>query len=748
MSKPPAVYGYNHNAPVPAQSQMPYSTIPTFWADKVRADESGIVTRLRRRKSWFIMTTALTAVVVSGIYSITPNSYRAQGNVLIVATSNDSSMSTQNPQAMEKVGDAADIESQLILLRSPQLLHELLETNPSILASVMQECSNMKSTPLAQLKEQVHNSKKCSEILGTIEDQVEWLSGRYEIASAGRSRVISVTYTSDNPRIAALMVNALIDAYIKKGTEEKLGPRGRASKFLASELAGLRVELRNSEEAMERYRKEHGLVKGSTSSIQAENLSSLSQQLAVAQGTRAQALAEMQQGQRGSSTMRNVTSSPTVTALRAQEAGVAARVAQLGTTLGANNPQLKAARDELSNIRGQIGSEIGRASTGLNQTFQAADSQVKDLQRQIAALRNEATSASNYEAAIANMASETDIKRTLYTDYMKRATQLATESNLIASDARVVNHADKPTSPWFPKLTPFAVAGSIIALALGTVVAVFRDRADRTVRATIALESATLVPVMGHIPMVGRYRQKPIRNDKGSITIHPQLLKPSALQEAVRMLYAQCFHMLGADSPKNIMVTSGDPGEGKTFLTLALAQFAATAGHKVLAIEADLRKPTFADRLQVQRDIGLIQYLDFSIAANVETVIQETRIPGLHLITAGGTTIKSTELLSTSRFQTLLSEVSNQYDYVFIDSPPSHILMDARLMAKHVDSILYCAKWGKTENDAIAMGIKALTTAGGNVAGIVLGQVRNGEYKLYGTRKTYTTAPYMMGDGT
>jgi Mrp family chromosome partitioning ATPase len=92
----------------------------------------------------------------------------------------------------------------------------------------------------------------------------------------------------------------------------------------------------------------------------------------------------------------------------------------------------------------------------------------------------------------------------------------------------------------------------------------------------------------------------------------------------------------------------------------------------------------------------------------------------------------------------LLPEVVNAYDLILIDSPPSQVLVDARILAPMVNGILYCAKWGATENNSVAMGVKALQNAGGLILGMVLGQVKAGEYKLYETRQGHPNGPYLL----
>lgn len=715
---------------------------PDFWAEQVQAQDTNLISRLRRRKFWFFATSALTAGVVCSVYMITPKSYRAAGSVLIAATSGDSMIAQQNTQAMEKLGDAADMESQLLLLRSPSLLHNIINKDPAIVNALMKECLENTQSFMANIKSYIRKPKQCDEMLADEDSQVAWMAGGFDVSAAGRSRVIQVNYTSPDPIIAKLMVNTLIDAYVEQGTADKLRTRSEAAIWIRSELERLAYELRQDEQKIESYRRQHGLIKGQSGSIQSESLSSISAQLALAQVQRSQALAALQQVGKGSSTMRDVTASATITALRGQQAAASARLAQLAAQYGPKNPAYIAAANELANVNAQISSEINRVQTGLKQSYDAADQQVKDLQRQMSVIAGDVGTASDAESAMATMARDVEVKRDLYIDLSKKSAALETERRLVSGDARVVSHADKPGLPWFPKLMPFVAGGGIFALMMGIGAAVLRDKADRTVRATVNLEFATSLPVLGHIPSAGKYKESRFsRRGKNTVTVHPQLDRPSALQESIRSLYAQCILMNG-EGIKSVMVASSNPGEGKTFLTLAMAQFAAQAGKKVLAIEADLRRPTFASRFKLDGKAGLVDILRGH--CEIADAIQHSKISGLDFITAGRPAIDSTELLNSDSMKSLIPHISKDYDLIFVDSPPSQVLVDARLLAPMVNGILYCAKWGETENNSVAMGVKALQSAGGTILGMVLGQVKAGEYKLYETRQGHHGGPYLM----
>jgi succinoglycan biosynthesis transport protein ExoP len=747
MERIPSAHSYNAQQLADVgQADPPYmgQVGPQFWHQPVHQEEANIFSRLWRRKGWFLSTTSLVACITVGAYIVYPRTYRAEGQVEIQASNIEAVVdpSSVQPQVDNNVGDTADIETQILKLSSPQLMHYILNSNPAIADAIMQECVEKKTGILSLLKAHIHKSKTCEQALATDDQRVSWLAGGFSIEPAGRSRILSVDYTSPDPSVAKLMVNTLMGAYLAEGIANKLGPRTTASEWLEKRIDTLRNEIDSGEKDIVAYSKAHGLMNGQNGPIQNEDLSSLSQERYAAEARRAQDLAALTQSKHGVGSMQGTTNSATVSALRAQESQDRSYYDRLAAVDGASNPNLIAARKALGAVEGELGGEVGRVGTGLRQAYLADNQDVMDLDQQINQLKIQVSTASDAESQIASMKQDVAIERGLYATMQTKADQLQTDRRLVAGDENIVSEAYTPDSPWTPKLTPFALGGLIASLAFGFLAATIRDKADKSVRATSGLEAATQIPVIGHIPSVSYYKQKQISGKRNiAVTTHPQLDKPSALQESIRSLYAKCSRN---KDRKTIMVTSSNPGDGKTFLALALAQFAAKTEKKVLIIEADMRKPTFAERLQTHGKVGLVDYLR-NDKVSFDDAIQKTAIPYLDVITAGRVAIDSTELLMNGKLASLLAAAKAAYDFVLIDSPPERKMMDACIMAPMVDSILYCARWGSTDNDSVAAGIKQLKLEKGNVIGIVLGKVKSGEYTMYESRSVRgITGPYLL----
>ena len=203
----------------------------------------------------------------------------------------------------------------------------------------------------------------------------------------------------------------------------------------------------------------------------------------------------------------------------------------------------------------------------------------------------------------------------------------------------------------------------------------------------------------------------------------------AALSEAYRTLRSSV--LLGLDeSMRRILVTSSQPQEGKTTVSLNLACSLAQLKRRVLVIDADMRRPNCAKQLNVEADSGLTDYLQGR--AEIEQVITRTRIDGLWLAAAGHSNEVASDLLYSPRLATLLREAGNRFDHIVIDSPPSLVLSDARTISRMVEGVIMVVS-DSTESGALMRTKQTFDEAGVHFLGFVMNRVdlNNLDYGYY-----------------
>ena len=706
----------------------------------------GLLTQLWRRRWSFALTFGLVLAVAIASLKILPTRYSASGSIIVAEQ--EPSIGNASAAWVQKLGDPADLESQLLLMRSPRVIR-LAMAEPGVAEAAQSECDTIQKA--SSLSDWVGEKTRCADLLPGSAKLLDWVTSRYTVAAVGRSRVISVSYQSPTPEVARVITNALITVFLADQREGNAQSREDAAAWLWKEVAQLDTSLREGEADIQRFRRENGLVRGQLAPISSERLSSLSLQLSAAQGARAEAAArvlELGRGRVGALALdsgepaqsRAALDNLAIANIKQQLATVVAQVASAAQTLGPFHPTLLALRQQEAGLRGQLRGEASSIGVGARRALQAANAQVASLTTEQEALKEAVTTATDKESAISDMVRAVEIKRGQYETLYKRASELETERRVLTGSTRLVSLAELPTLPFFPKRGPFLAAGLTLAAILGTLAALLRDRSDRRIRSTAPIETLTQTPVLAQIPAMSRVgapwqvltRLPSLRRGGSGLEVLLTAAKGAPLaQDALRMLHARLVLIgLGAASRK-LLITSAQPQEGKTFTCLALAQLIAASGRRVLVIECDLRRPGFATALGLRDGPGLSDVLRAEVS--VLDAVVETRTPNLFALPAGRPCENSTELLM-GRNMTQVLHWSNEYEVVLLDSPPSEVMMDAQMLAPQVDGVICCARYGQTLTGEIASAVEGLRAAGGHVVGVVLTSVDPSEHRLYDWR--------------
>jgi len=246
----------------------------------------GFVARLRRRWPWFALATSLALAGVAAAFVLMPRTYVGTAKVLI---SGDDALLTGPAAAQaQRPVDNAEVENQVQLLRSAELLGSLLR-QPEFRALVEAECAAARETPLARLRARVLPFRSsCAELAAPGTEGVERLDASLRVGASGRSRVIEVGYASASPEAAAAVPNALVEAFLARDRARRIEPRDAAVSWLSAEAGRLATELQQAEQAVTEARRDSGILRGREAGITAERLSALATQLSTAQAERTQ----------------------------------------------------------------------------------------------------------------------------------------------------------------------------------------------------------------------------------------------------------------------------------------------------------------------------------------------------------------------------------------------------------------------------------------------------------------------------
>jgi succinoglycan biosynthesis transport protein ExoP len=272
--------------------------------------------------------------------------------------------------------------------------------------------------------------------------------------------------------------------------------------------------------------------------------------------------------------------------------------------------------------------------------------------------------------------------------------------------------ATVPTEPATPNLRRDIPLGLVLGLGLGLGVALLREKLDTTVRSDADVRAITPTSVIARIGY------------DAEATVRPLVVQTSPhshRSEAIRHLRTNLQFFDPANPPKTIVVTSPVRGEGKTTTAINLAITLSDAGSRVALVDADLRRPSVAEYLGVESEIGLSTLLRGE--ADVRDAIQPWGQGTLHVLPSGRVPPNPSELLGSKSMSDLLEQLTSSYDIVLIDTPALLPVTDAAILARMTDGALMVAAAGLLDRQQLADALSSLQDVGARVLGVVLNRL-------------------------
>jgi non-specific protein-tyrosine kinase len=301
--------------------------------------------------------------------------------------------------------------------------------------------------------------------------------------------------------------------------------------------------------------------------------------------------------------------------------------------------------------------------------------------------------------------------------------------------------AVRPSSPLVPLNIVLAM---MVALMVSLAVAFGIDHLDDTIKSPDDVETVTGVPSLGGLlAMPGSRRQSPVYR------LQTLLYPRSVGAERFRAVRTN-IEFAALDKPlRTILLTSSAPREGKTTTATNLAIVFAQAGHSVLLVDADLRRPGVHEFFAIPNDRGLGTLLLADPGLPIDRVAHRPDVDGLRVITTGPIPPNPAELLASERMARLVERFSTEADIVILDSPPLQAVTDAAILSTLADATVLVVEAGRTRRAAVQRSLDALNKVGARVHGIVLNRLPNRRsdpyYQYYGKDASSGSPPQSSG---
>jgi capsular exopolysaccharide synthesis family protein len=637
--------------------------------------------------------------------------------------------------------DLAMIESQMAIIRSSVFLRRVVEKEK--LVSDPEFGSSPRQAPPIPIAARPA-SGDAQPVPPDILAATEALKGAVSVA-AGPGYLIVISVTSADPARAARLSNAVADTYLVDKLDTRFEAAKRASTWLSDRLVELRNQLRTSEEAVTAFRTEHGLFQSSGNvTLNQQQLSELNAKLVEARADVAQKKARVDLllsiGAKGGDpqSLPDISNGGALPSLRQQAATLSQQEADLLTRYGAPHPLVVNIRAQQRDVERAIAAELRRLAAGFKNEYELAQSRVASIERSMQQATGQTSIDDTTAIRLRELERTVAVNKSLFEDFLQRAKITQQESTFEPREARVITPALPPGAPSYPRKTQYLAVSLVIGLLLGVAGAVAKEVLNAGFTTPRQVEEMLGLPLLSSVSHMDA-RDLTFNGKVVPLPSYPVIKPLSRYSESIRALRSG-IQMSDVDHPpKIVQVTSTAPGEGKTTIALSLAALTAYSGHKVLFIDADLRRPSASRFLGLQDEPGLVDLLLGQVKH--EDVIRFHKNEGYWTLSAGNRTQNPPDLLGSDRMKLIVSSCRQTFDLVVIDTPPAGPVTDPLVVSQLCDKVVLVVRWAATAREMVKYCVQQLS-GHKKIVGVVFNQVDDRQAQKYGKHAYYYGARY------
>ncbi|QDS99811.1 polysaccharide biosynthesis tyrosine autokinase [Adhaeretor mobilis] len=678
---------------------------------------------LRLRQKTVLATLVLSCLLGGCYYTFATRYFQSSAELLIIEQYRDQLSSAGNHRSSENT-----MATHSKIVRSPKVIQGAIERLPQ--------------------KYRGDLKNKASK------DWVSAISANLSTSITRKTNFIDVRYRSKQAESAAAVVQAVVNSYLEFVRQNHRSAASDQLVHLEKQRATLEAELDEKQNQLQVHRERVGHLAISSEDNVVEPMIQAAMSLNEAALEAKQKRLELQA--KLDSVKESVEQGETINLGADSTAGQEMLLASLGLSsrdtrvlaeqdkrlltaeeelrniepfYGPNHPRVRELQTQIININqflANYGSNAGKilnaerrdelGSIVINKLQQDV-SQAMQQERQLTSSFEEARDvASKHSADLATLENLEREKGRLESSYDAVKDQIRSVGGLqVQAPIRAIAVSEprpeyRPVSPRLKNV----VLGSIFAgFALGCLVVYVQDVLDDRFSSPEELTAQLGTPVLA---MVRKLDPLP---GEGVATIHTATMPNAVETESFRTLRTSLT--LSPTSCERLLISSSEPGDGKTTVSANLAVAFAKAGKRTLVIDADLRKPGMTALLGLKSQHGVADLLlsDEPIAEQVGNYLHHTEVPGLDVVPAGIRRTNPAELLSTDQFVELLAWADSQYDQVLVDCPPVLAVSDAQIVGRHVDAAILVVRPEKNPRHMVIRAVESFQSTNCEVLGIV-----------------------------
>jgi len=746
-----------------------------------------------RKRLWLIaglilLVSALATVMMLRRHNVYEATARVQVDLEaqnpLLGSSKNGSVVVNN-----QIADPAYFNTQLQILGGPALLRRVVKTldlehNSVFLAKMnrrplwknLERLVGLAGTPslsaaetTAQTRkvigvapaagsEETEEAERLAPFVATLEGDLKIDPVKETRLQVKETRLIEISYLSSDAKLAAHIVNALADSFAVANLEKKTKTGTASGDFLEKRIAELQSHIRSGAEQLVAYGKDNQILSlDPTQNTVIDRLTGLNKQLLEAENDRKLAEAAYHAAQApGAASALAQENSKNIDDAEQKLTELGQRRAQLLVDNTEEWPEVKEVNQQAATLRSKIDEMRNRAAgvvvTNLKTRYEQSLGRENALRTSFNQQRGETLTQNEAGINYHIIQQEIETNKNLLDGLLQRAKENDVAVAGMPNNINVVEHAIAPREPAGPQRLLGILLAAAIALVMGMCLAIFLEYLDNTVRSAADVERMLRLPVLTAIPAVGRRMRHRLlrgkaRTEGGDTSRQDMLItrEPnSTIAEAYKQLRTSILLSTAGHAPKTLLVTSGNPGEGKTTTAANLALSLAQTGARVLVLDADMRSPRIHTTFDIANVAGLSTALSRDVSEqDILALIDLQDETGLHVMSAGPIPPNPAELLGSVQMKKLLQTLAANFDHIVIDSPPIANITDGVLLATLVDGVVLVVHGGHSSRELVQRARQLLRGVGARIFGVVLNNVKvhdAGYYYNYSYGSEHTTA--------
>lgn len=515
--------------------------------------------------------------------------------------------------------------------------------------------------------------------------------------------IINLSINDTSIRKAEDILNTLIEVYNENWIRDKNQIAVSTSQFISDRLGVIESELGHVDENISSYKSEHLLpdvqaASGLYMAQSAENnkeLSTLNNQLSTAQYIRR----ELNTKQLDQTLPANsgIVSANIETQISEYNNLVLDRNRLIANS-SEKNPLVKNMASSLQSMQRTIIQSVDNLIVSLN-------TQIRSLRRQEEATTNRLASNPNQAKYLLSVERQQKVKEKLYLYLLQKREENELSQAFTAYNTRLITAPRGSMFPTAPRKMNILLVAFAVGLLVPAVGIFMKENMNTKVRGRKDLENLS-IPFIGEIPQYSGTKKKwwefkhRKRQDMKIIVVNEG--NRNIINEAFRVLRSNMDFMASKDNNQHVFVlTSFNPGSGKSFLAINIAISFAIKKKKILVIDGDLQHRTVSSYVDSPNK-GLSDYLNNQIEDWKEIIVSYKGYTNLHILPIGTIPPNPTELLEDSKLSMLIEALRPEYDYIFIDCPPVDIVADAQIIEKWADRTIFVVRSGLLDRSMLS----------------------------------------------